>query len=187
MRCASLGFRGPAVLWRRRSPWYNAFPVVPAAAAWLQGFQVDALRYPLLVVLGRSATGKTEWAKSLFKQPLVLRVGSLTFFPEGMRAFDRRVHDGIVLDDLRDLKFLADHQEKVQGKYDSLVEFACTPGGTCAFAKDLFAVPVVATANFSTANLGFLETHDWLGTPANRVVVHWPVGSAAPANCPSPP
>ena len=80
-------------------------------------------------------------------------------------------HDVVVLDDVRDLQFLVDHQEKVQGKYDCLVEFGSTAGGTCAYHVDLFGVPVVATINFSTRNLAYLEQHDWLANPGNRFVV----------------
>ena len=83
-----------------------------------------------------------------------------------------QVRDGVILDDLRDLRFLTDHQDSIQGKYDTPVEFASTQGGTCAFKKYLFATPIVATANYSAANLGFLETHDWLGNRDNRVVIH---------------
>ena len=57
----------------------------------------------------------------------------------------------------------------------SEVEFASTAGGTCAFFKDLFAVPFVVTVNDSTRNLDFLSAHDWLGLEKNRVVVHWPL------------
>ncbi|CAE7600412.1 unnamed protein product [Symbiodinium sp. CCMP2592] len=45
---------------------------------WLAGFQEDRLRYPVLVVLGASHSGKTQ-----------------------------SFHDGIILDDVRDLDFLA--------------------------------------------------------------------------------
>ena len=57
--------------------------------------------------------------KSLFKQPLELKVGNLQVFPEAMRSFDRRVHDGIILDDVRDLAFVAEQQEKLQAKYEA--------------------------------------------------------------------
>ena len=153
---------------------YRPFPKVPAAVAWLQGFAADRLRYPLLLVLGESSKGKTEWAVSLFRRPLKLLVGSLKFFPEGMRKFNRKIHDGLVLDDVRDLMFISDHQEKLQGKYDTRVEFASTPGGVCSFSKYLFACPTVVTLNYSTQNLHFLEHHYWLKSPANRVVIHWP-------------
>ena len=41
----------------------------------------------------------------------------------------------------------------MQGKYNARVEFATTPGGQCAFTKDLFALPVVVTINNSTKHL----------------------------------
>ena len=82
-------------------------------------------------------------------------------------------HDGLILDDVRDLHFVVDNQEKLQGKYDCLVEFGSTAGGTCAYHLDLFGIPVVATINFSTKNLQFLDAHDWLANPGNRVLVHF--------------
>jgi len=153
---------------------FRPFPPVPQATEWLARFKQDELRYPLLIVTGKSRTGKTEWAQSLFKKPLVLKVGKLTHFPEGMRQFDRRVHDAVILDDLRDYDFLVQHQEKVQGKYNGRVEFASTPGGGLAYFRDLFAVPVVATCNGSTKNKKLLETDDFLGHADNRVLLDFP-------------
>ena len=153
---------------------YQPFPSFPEAKAWLELFKNDALRYPILVVLGASRTGKTEWAKSLFKKPLELKIGALQFFPDGLRRFCRNSHDGLVLDDVRDLQFIVDNQDKLQGKYDCLVEFGSTAGGTCAYHLDLYGVPVVVTINFSTKNLQYLESHDWLSNPGNRVLVQFP-------------
>ena len=113
-------------------------------------------------------------AKSLFKKPLELKVGPLTHFPDKMRTFSRKTHDGVILDDVRDLAFLVMHQDKLQGKYDNRVEFASTPGGKCAYAKWLFRIPIVATFNYSTAHLDLLETDDFLSLPANRVLVQYP-------------
>ena len=56
---------------------YQPFPQHPEAEAWLQQFSGDALRYPVMIVLGTSGRGKTEWAKSLFKNPLTLLIGTL--------------------------------------------------------------------------------------------------------------
>ena len=82
----------------------------------------------------------------------------MEFFPDGVRAFQRHVNDGLVLDDVRDLSFLVEHQEKLQGKYDARVEFASTQGGTCRYTKYLFAVPVAVTINFSIIGTwGFLR------------------------------
>jgi hypothetical protein len=90
---------------------YRPFPPVPEATDWLAVLKEDRLRYPLLVVLGPSSTGKTEWAKSLFKHPLELTIGALDHFPDGVRRFKKGFHDGMVLDDLRDFAFLVKHQE----------------------------------------------------------------------------
>ena len=76
--------RGNPAIW-------ESFPVVPAAVAWLKLFTVDALRYPILVVLGPSGSRKTEWAKSLFSNPLDLKIGPLPHFPDQMRKLNRKV------------------------------------------------------------------------------------------------
>ena len=78
--------------------------------------------------MGPSRTGKTEYAKSLFTNPLELKVGKLEQMPDGMRAFSRKLHDGIVLDDIRAFSFLVQHQEKLQSKYDARLE-ALEAGG----------------------------------------------------------
>ena len=133
------------------------------------------MRYPVLLVIGESLSGKTEWAKSHFKNPLELKVGALPFYPNRMRAFNRKKHDGLVLDGVLDMNFLADNQEKLQGKYDSPIEFASTPGGGCSFSKYLFKVPTIVTVNYSAKNLHYLVTHDWCSRADNLVVVRWPV------------
>ena len=123
------------------------------------------------MVLAPSRAGKTEWAKSLFIRPLVLPVGDLEHFPDGTRQFNRKHHDGIVLDDIRDFYFCVRHQEKLQGKVDTVTEFAATPSGQYAFSKWLWRVPVVVTANFTTRNRDLLEANDFLYNANNRVVV----------------
>ena len=140
--------------------------------AWLALFKEEVDRYPFLVLLGPSRSKKTEFAKSLFKNPLELKVGKLEHFPDGMRAFSRQKHDAVVLDDVRDFGFLVDHQEKLQGKSDAKVEFASTPGGKCAYGKWLHRIPVVVTANYTTKNQQLLDDDDFLGKLENRVLVH---------------
>ena len=150
---------------------YRPFIKVPEAEQWLAKFGKDALRFPILLILGASFVGKTEWAKSLFQNHLELKIGPLTHFPEKMRTFSRYLHDGVVIDDVRDMEFLAQHQHVLQGKYDERVEFASTPGGQCAYRRWLYAVPFVVTVNYSTSNLDYLRTHDWLSKRDNVVVV----------------
>lgn len=153
---------------------YKPFPELAEVIAWKAVFKSDALRYPVLLLLGPSMCGKTEYAQSLFEKPLEMKIGPLLHFPDKLRAFDRNIHDGIILDDVRDLRFLTDNQDKIQGKYNAELEFGITPGGQCKYEKYLFQVPMVATLNYSTENLSFLDTHDWLSKKGNRVVVHFP-------------
>ena len=153
---------------------FQPFPVIPSVLEWLSTFKKDAVRYAILIVHGASRAGKTEYAKSLFKNALEIKIGALTCFPDAMRDFSREIHDGIILDDVRDLRFLVQNQEKLQGKYDYFPEFASTPGGQCAFKRDLFAVPLVATVNNSTANLELLLTDDFLGHEGNRLYIKYP-------------
>jgi hypothetical protein len=156
---------------RVRAALFKPFEEVPPAKAWLSIFSKELDRYPFLVVLAPSRAGKTEWAKSLFKRPLVVPVGDLEHFPDSLRRFNRKKHDGIVLDDMRDFYFCVRHQEKLQGKVDTKTEFASTPSGNYAFSKWLWRVPVVVTANFTTKNRDLLEHNDFLANPDNRVVV----------------
>ena len=165
---------------RNNRALYQPFVEPPEVQRWLALFQVDALRYPLLILLGASGSGKTEFAVSRFRNALQLRIGSLTQFPDGFRFFDRQRHDGIVLDDIRDLKFLTDHQDQLQGKYNAMMEFGTTPGGTCAYSLWFFRVPIVATINYSTEHLDYLESHDWLGKTQNRILMQFPAPTCYP-------
>lgn len=96
-----------------------------------------------------------------------MEIGDLLFFPDGLRKLNRKTHDGLILDDVRDLQFLSTHQEKLQGSYNRAIEFASTQGGTCAFRKDLYRLPIVVTINNSTKNLQLLETNDFLSKREN--------------------
>ena len=48
-----------------------------------------------------------------------------------------------------------------------------SPSGDYAYDQYLFAVPIVVTVNNSTKNLDYFDSHDWLGKPANRVVINY--------------
>ena len=153
---------------------YQPYPPIPEAVSWLAKFQKDATRYPLLIVLGPSFSGKTEWVQSLFRNAHTIEIGTLTHFPLTMKEFDRSVHDGLILDDIRDLAFISSHQEKLQSSVKKAVEFASTAGGTCAYKKYLFQIPTAVTINHTTLNLNYLWTNDWLMRDSNRILVEWP-------------
>ena len=51
--------------------------------------------------------------------------------------------------------------------YNMPLEFASTAGGTCAYTRDLYRVPVVATINNSTRSFQYLFSDDFLSNPNN--------------------
>jgi len=67
--------------------------------------------------------------------------------------------------------------KEAKGVGDEELEFGTTQGGTCAYKKYLFRVPIVATANMSTEHLEYLESpeaHGFLGREENRAVPRRP-------------
>ena len=54
----------------------------------------------------------------------------LETFPDTLRTFQRGKHDAVILDDVRDLAFVTENQEKLQGKYNGEIEVASTQGGS---------------------------------------------------------
>ena len=115
----------------------------------------------------RVDSGSSPQSFSIFKSPVYLEIGALGLWPPGMKQLDRNVHDGLVLDDLRDLHFLHTNQEKLQGKYNRVVTLFNTPGGELACGADLFKLPIVFTVNNSTKNLDYLRTHDFCSKREN--------------------
>ena len=61
----------------------------------------------------------------------------------------------------RKVKFLREHQEALQGKYDALVEFGSSATGMYSYSLDLYRLPVMVTINNDTKNLQLLQTDDF--------------------------
>ena len=106
---------GPSLCQRVRGnpELYQPFGRVRGAEEYLALFEQERMRYPVLLVHAPSYAGKSEFAVSLFKKPLYLEIGASGLWPPGMKQLDRSTHDGLVLDDLRDLEFIHANQEKL--------------------------------------------------------------------------
>ena len=104
-----------------------SFPEVPEVTSCLALFEREDGRCLFLLLLCCSCAKKTEFAKSLFKNPLELKVGNLQHFPARMGEFKPGTRD--ILDDVRGFDSLVQHQEKLQAKSVVKVEFSSTPGG----------------------------------------------------------
>ena len=148
------------------------YKTLPEVEEWKATLKEDRDRFPILIVHGGSLVGKTRYAMSLFPNPLLLRIGILpaTTWPDQMRGFRRSHHGAIVLDDVRDLSWIALNQDRLQGS-NCMTEFGTTPGGGLKHEHYLYRVPMIATINNSTANLDLLTEHDWLGNSGNRVLL----------------
>lgn len=115
---------------------YRPFKQFPEIEGWRAVMAEERMRYPILVIIADTRMGKTELAKSIFPLPLKLDIGPLMFFPDHMRTFNRKKHGSIVLDDVRNMKFLTDHQHVLQSRADDDgITFASTTGGTCEYSK----------------------------------------------------
>ena len=73
----------------RSSGKLKPFRTYEPVQRWLAHFGDHRVRYPVLLLLGPSHRGKTEYAKSLFAKPLVLTVGSSNMIPNGLRNYER--------------------------------------------------------------------------------------------------
>ena len=100
-----------------------SFPEVPQVTSWLALFQDEDVRCLFLLFLCCSRAKKTEFAKSLCKNPLELKVGNLQHFPARMGEFKPGTRDAIILDDVRGFDFLNQHQGRLQAKSDVKIEF----------------------------------------------------------------
>ena len=152
------------------------FPLVSQVEGWKALFSTASqFRFPFLCILGASQQGKSTWAMSLFDSYHFNRIGDAPSdtWPSTMRTFDRARHACLILDDVRDRAWLVKNQEKLQGTIEP-VELSSTPGGQCSYVVDLYAVPIIVTMNFTTANRELLEKDDFLSNPKNRVFLTYP-------------
>ena len=90
---------------------------------------------------------------NLWPAPLVLRIGSSAHWPDTLRTFTRGHHTHIVLDDVRDLAWVGQRQDQVQGVWDEELEFGTTEGGTRAYKKYVYQAPIVVTRTTSSGAL----------------------------------
>ena len=133
---------------------FQPFKQFPELQRWRALFEVEADRYPILIVLGPSRMGKTELIKSLFRNPCQVQIGGNKDFPDAFRKFDRDSHDGLILDDVRDCQFFVDHQDVFQSKYDADHEFASTTSGQYGEGPGIGARPALpkSTSEVPKAN-----------------------------------
>jgi hypothetical protein len=163
-----------AELAKLRAP-FRHFPEVEA---WEDSFLKLDFRWKLLVLVADSASGKSSFAESLFETPYILTVESAEHLD--LKAFDRDVNDGLVLDNVNTWGQLLRWRAVLQARN------AKSWGGQSAtnmlaYVQYLFGVAVVATIDLDAPDshlveAGHAESSNWL--LKNCVIVRLHAGDA---------
>ena len=154
------------------------FRVFPAVEAWESTFLEVRFRWPLLVLVADSASGKSSFAESRFDHPYLLTVEDAEYLD--LRDFDNTRHDGLVLDNVNSWAQLLKWRAVLQARN------AKSRGGQSAtnvysYVQYLYGVPVVATIDLDAPD-AYLADEDspwrsnWLCK--NTVCVRLPPGQA---------
>jgi hypothetical protein len=115
---------------------------------WKEQYLTMLTRYKFLVIYGtKSNTGKTELAKSLFKNPHIMR-GSIDWKP-----YDDEKHDAIIFDDIKGLNiysYVSDNRALFQAGCDTYPVHTTSNGGANAYAFNVYVYqkPMIITTNF---------------------------------------
>lgn len=125
---------------------------------WLPQYEHVKDRYDFLVVFGRSKTGKTNYCRSLFKNPFLHR-DSVCW-----NGYDPDLHDCVIFDDVKSVyKYVNENRALFQAGSSVMVQTSLT--NIFAISIDCTQKPLIITTNTE-------PTGDWI--LANSVCI--PVG-----------
>jgi hypothetical protein len=116
---------------------------------WKEQYLTMLTRYKFLVIYGtKSNTGKTELAKSLFKNAHIMR-GSIDW-----KSYDDDKHDAIIFDDIKGLNiysYISDNRALFQAGCDTYPVHTTSNGGANAYAFNVYVYrkPMIVTTNFA--------------------------------------
>ena len=154
------------------------FRQFPEVKAWEDSFLSLAFRWKILVLCADSASGKSTYAESLFRNPFVLTVEDTEHLD--LKSFDRERHDGVVLDNVNSWSQLLSWRATLQARN------AKSKGGQSAtnmyaYIQYLFGVAFVATVDLDAPDAYLVnEQHKdhsrWLRK--NCVIVRLAAGEA---------
>ena len=123
---------------------------------WKSQYEVERLRYKFLVIWGRSLTGKTEFARSLFQNAFI-HSDNIAW-----AGYDEEKHDAVIFDDIKMIyKMVSDNRALFQASGTAMQQTSAT--NMYALTVDVTAKPLVVTSNYEPRG-------EWLW--ANAVVMH---------------
>lgn len=119
---------------------FSAFPKIDCVEEWKLHYNTVLARYNFLVLWGPSRTGKTEYARSLFKNPFI-HEDSVCW-----NGYDEDEHDVIIFDDVKSVyKYISDNRKLFQASSDVMTQTSAT--NVYALSVDVTAKPIIVTSN----------------------------------------
>eukprot|EP00959_Pyramimonas_sp_CCMP1952_P030028 629809-Pyramimonas_sp.AAC.1 len=121
------------------------FRTFPAVRQWEDSFLALDFRWKLLALVADSASGKSNYAESLFSKPLVLTVEEAEHLD--LRSFQCDEHDGLVLDNCNSWAQLLRWRAALQAR-NSKSRGGQSATNVYAYPQYLYGVAVVATVDW---------------------------------------
>ena len=166
-----------AALLAKQKPY---MPLPKSVREWKASFLELEDRYRILVLHGRSRTGKSRWAKTFFQEEgeaLVIECQQGT--SPDLRDYDRSVHKAVIFDEVASPAFIFGNKKVFQSHVDG-AKLGQSPTQQFAYEVMLWRTPLIVTTN--KWNLDGYEEEDveWLLANCVAVEVNEPVWLEAP-------
>ena len=138
---------------------------------WLAAFGVPDWRYAMLVLVGPSKMGKSEWAKDMRGPQKTLLVDCQNALHPDLAEFDPLRHEAVVLDEISGADFVIRNKKLLQGHVDG-ARLGQSPTQRYAYDISLWRVPIILTCNHWDPEVDVMRPSDrhWL---LENCVVHY--------------
>ena len=144
---------------------------------WLASFEQLDWRYAMLVLVGPSKVGKSEWAKDMRGPEKTLLVDCQNAQHPDLADFDAARHAAVVFDEISGPDFVIRNKKLLQGHVDG-ARLAQSPTQRFAYEILLWRVPMILTCNEWEPSAAGLKPSDleWLEQSCAAERVPEPVG-----------
>ena len=140
---------------------------------WMRSHEAVSDRYDLLVLYGRSRTGKTRWARNMcsqmFSEDATLVIDCQHAEHPNLRAYKRSKHKAIIMDEISGPDFVVGNKKLLQAHMDG-AELGQSPTQHFAYDVLVWRTPIIVTTNHWDYTSLCNADVDWL--EANCVTVH---------------
>ena len=143
-------------------------PLSPDEEGWKMQYEEVEERYKMLVLYGPSRTGKSRKARSYFGESRTLVVDVQHAEHPDLRAYRRKFHRAILLDEVSSVSFIVANKKLLQAHVDGAI---LGQSATQLFSYEVFLwrVPIILTTN--NWDVSSLKDHEKEWVLANCVPV----------------